>query len=669
MVPHPDDEALCCAGVLARAVRAGMCVRVIIVTNGDHYGDGRARARLREGESVAALGLAGVAEDDVVFLGYPDFFLGTLAQAYRSNESKFTAVHSSTHMVSETYAYRGLGRTDYHHHRTGAHAVYNFANLVADLAAALVEHAPTHVFIGATAGDSHGDHATLAAALDAALTAAAPKLARPLVLHAAPVWTGRLDWPNHCAPQTRTAPAPAPDGFARAPERLAVPPAMAEPALARNTKFRMLAQHQSQGGTNSSFLVRFVHRDEPFWPVLLTPHGARFARSVAAVPVAVPGDDQTVCPGATVTLHGSALAPSVLTGKGDNNNNDENNNGDEDMDNNNNIVDNKIQFLWTQTTGPKVTLSDRTAAEPQFRAPDEDGVLEFELVVRRGEDGATSFPSGVVVRVVGKQTRAGANVAPRAREVSASSESRSFGAAARAAVDGVADGTIRMMNAAPYGGPANEWVAAAGDTVGAWLELAWDPPVAAVARVGLAERPLWDAHITAGKLELSDGSLVDVGELDRVGMETAVDFRVPRRNISWLRFTVTGVLPTGEPIGLSEIAVYEPSTPVPCPPPPPPPPTPPEGGHQTTEPEPELEPEPEAAPTPKPTPIPTPPPPVVPTGTVVAEDDGHSALVGLLLFVVAVGGAVLAVLKFRGRSRARGRTELPLFMPDNAHRE
>ena len=143
VVPHPDDEALCCAGVLQRAVDAGMCVRVIIVTNGDHYGDGRARARLREGESVAALALAGVAEDDVVFLGYPDFFLGTLAHAYRRNDSAFTAVHSGTHAVAATYAYRGLGRTDYHHHRTGAHAAYNYANLVADLAAALAEHEHT----------------------------------------------------------------------------------------------------------------------------------------------------------------------------------------------------------------------------------------------------------------------------------------------------------------------------------------------------------------------------------------------------------------------------------------------------------------------------------------------------------------------------------------------
>ena len=680
VVPHPDDEVLCCAGVLQRAVGAGMCVRVIIATNGDHYGDGRARARLREAESVAALRLAGVAEDDVVFLGYPDFFLGTLARAYRTNDTAFTAVHSGTHAVAATYAYRGLGRTDYHHHRTGAHAAYNRANLVADLAAALAEHAPTHVFVGATARDSHGDHAALAAALDAALAEA--RLARPLVLHATTVWNGRLDWPNHCAPRNRTASTTAPAGYARAAERLAVPVAMAAPALAHNTKFRMLAQHQSQGGTNSSFLVRFVHRDEPFWPVLLTPTPAgRLVRSVAAVPIASPGDDQTVCPGTTVTLHGAVLDPTKKPSKTDDNDidNDDDENDMKNDDENTTEGEEEIVYSWRQTTGPTVVLSDPTAAEPQFRAPDRDCVLEFELTVRRrGAAGPASFPSGVAVFVAGAREAVGANVAPRARTVSVSSETRTFGAAARAVVDGVADGVIRMNDAAPYGGPTHEWVAAADDTVGAWVELAWAPPVAAVARVGLAERPLWDAHITAGVLEFSDGSRVDVGELDRVGMETAVDFAVPKRNVSWVRFTVTDVLRTGAAIGLSEFAVYEHTTPAPCPPVPPPPMSPAPAASENNQP-PKPEPAPEGAheePEPEPEPRPTPPPPAPiptePATTATAAEmaeNSNSPLMGLLLFVVVVGVLVVGVLKLRGRGRERGRPVLPLFVTDDAHRE
>lgn len=418
--------------------------------------------------------------------------------------------------------------------------------------------------------------------------------------------------------------------------------------------------------------MRFVHRDEPFWPVLLTPRPTGLARSVAAVPIASPGDDQTVCPGATVTLRGTALNPTrpAKSDKNDKNDDDDidididNNDNDDEFDNHNGNGDNEVHYAWRQTVGPTVVLSDRTAAEVHFRAPDTDCVLEFELTVRRGANAPASFPSAVAVYVVGRRTPVGANVAPRARTVSASSETHTFGAEARAAVDGVADGVIRMMDAAPYGGPTHEWVAEAGDTIGAWLELAWAPPVAAIARIGLAERPLWDAHITAGKLEFSDGSLVDVGELDRVGMETTIDFRVPKRNISWVRFTVTDVLRTGEAIGLSEFAVYEHTTPAPCPTPSPPPPSlpPKETPATATETETETKQVPTADPAPE---------GHAHHGATDAapEEDDHNSLVGLLLFVVVVGAIVVGVLKLRGRGRGRGRTELPLFMTDNAHRE
>ena len=36
--PHPDDEALCCSGVIYAAKAAGNTVKVVVVTNGDFYG-------------------------------------------------------------------------------------------------------------------------------------------------------------------------------------------------------------------------------------------------------------------------------------------------------------------------------------------------------------------------------------------------------------------------------------------------------------------------------------------------------------------------------------------------------------------------------------------------------------------------------------------------------
>lgn len=43
--------------------------------------------------------------------------------------------------------------------------------------------------------------------------------------------------------------------------------------------------------------------------------------------------------------------------------------------------DTSLNYLWTQTGGTSVTLSDTTAVNPTFTAPDNTGTLTFSLVV------------------------------------------------------------------------------------------------------------------------------------------------------------------------------------------------------------------------------------------------------------------------------------------------
>ncbi|HEU5149656.1 MAG TPA: PKD domain-containing protein, partial [Iamia sp.] len=90
--------------------------------------------------------------------------------------------------------------------------------------------------------------------------------------------------------------------------------------------------------------------------------------SVNQAPTADAGPDQTVTEGETATLDGT---------------------GSTDPD-----AGDDLTYEWEQTSGPAVTLSDDTAAEPTFTAPDGPATLVFELTVtdelgRTGTDTVT----------------------------------------------------------------------------------------------------------------------------------------------------------------------------------------------------------------------------------------------------------------------------------------
>lgn len=68
IVPHEDDDINLMGGVIENYIKGGSEVRVVFATNGDYYGIGE----LRLEEAIDVLMEMGLAEENIIFLGYGD---------------------------------------------------------------------------------------------------------------------------------------------------------------------------------------------------------------------------------------------------------------------------------------------------------------------------------------------------------------------------------------------------------------------------------------------------------------------------------------------------------------------------------------------------------------------------------------------------------------------
>ncbi len=162
LVPHPDDEVLGAGGVLREAVRRGLPVRVVFLTNGDSNewsflayrkrpvltpAGALAMGAVRHQEALAAAAALGVPARDLTFLGYPDY--GTL-DIWRSHwgaspPDRGRLTHARAVPYSDAF-------------RPGA--PYKGEEILADLETILRDFKPTRIFVSHPA-DHHPDHAAL----------------------------------------------------------------------------------------------------------------------------------------------------------------------------------------------------------------------------------------------------------------------------------------------------------------------------------------------------------------------------------------------------------------------------------------------------------------------------------------------------------------------------
>jgi LmbE family N-acetylglucosaminyl deacetylase len=252
VAPHPDDETLCCAGVMQRVAHAGGRVSVAWLTSGDaslldllllerSLFDSAARLRdlgvRRMREARAATALLGVRESSLFFLGYPDRGLGHLTDAAGAAPygSPFTGAAAVPYSESPFAGHPNTG-----------------ASLERDFAAVLERVQPTLVLVPSPR-DAHPDHAAAGLMALRVLARRGGSVAvRCWIVHGGEGWPG----PRELSPGLPLTRAPL---LGRVPvASFALTPAE------EDTKLAALRAYPTQMLTLGPFLLSFVRTTELF---------------------------------------------------------------------------------------------------------------------------------------------------------------------------------------------------------------------------------------------------------------------------------------------------------------------------------------------------------------------------------------------------------------------
>jgi LmbE family N-acetylglucosaminyl deacetylase len=307
VAPHPDDEVLIAGGVLARARKEGKRVAVVVVTNGDFTCE--RDGNVRQDETIAALASLGVAEDDVIFLGYPDGWLVDLGAAPLPPLARKMA-DGTCAKTGGTYAHRGAHRRDEHSARTGSPAPYTADALEEDLAAVLERVRPRDVYVTHPI-DTHPDHAATYEYLRRALdrTNVTPPRIHRAIVHAGPCWPNGRSRDLPCPPVVVDPHAPwmpLPDPFG------AYTPRELLPVVDPDAKLRAVGAYRSQFGDDPAhdWLLTFARAEEAFFPETLVDDTSHPHRRVRAPLGDITSASASLsCDGA----HEAAIGPYVVT--------------------------------------------------------------------------------------------------------------------------------------------------------------------------------------------------------------------------------------------------------------------------------------------------------------------------------------------------------------------
>jgi LmbE family N-acetylglucosaminyl deacetylase len=159
VAPHPDDESLCCAGLIHSARQAGAKVAIVWITDGDAFRwdamvmdhavrprpqSYRRLASIRAAEARTAARDLGVPPGSTYFLGFPDRGVARLMGDHFEPRTPWRSRYTGARSVIYPDAYQ-------------PGAPYDGASLTRDFAAILERVRPTLVF-APSLRDTHPDH-------------------------------------------------------------------------------------------------------------------------------------------------------------------------------------------------------------------------------------------------------------------------------------------------------------------------------------------------------------------------------------------------------------------------------------------------------------------------------------------------------------------------------
>jgi LmbE family N-acetylglucosaminyl deacetylase len=162
LAPHPDDEAIGTGGVIQKALGAGAKVKVGLFTNGDNNelafivyekritfrrGEFLHMGEVRRKETLAAMAFLGLAQDDIVFMGYPDYGTMEILTKYWGKTPPYRSMFPGQTVVPYPEA-------------LSPQAPYIGESILKDLEKIIAEFKPTKIFVSHPV-DTNRDHRAL----------------------------------------------------------------------------------------------------------------------------------------------------------------------------------------------------------------------------------------------------------------------------------------------------------------------------------------------------------------------------------------------------------------------------------------------------------------------------------------------------------------------------